>query len=197
MKLPSSKKAASLHQYANFHGMLCHPKTAQRCIQSFDGKIVFAPMGYSSSTFPMFEYSAGSALSRLNIFTYYLLVLFSLTGLATLCRRTRFVAADDQEETVISAKEPFVSTFHSELRVEPFVWNYIAPSGEKIILKRRFEYKFEGFVPIKVIMLHLVCEDKLHLVEVYRCDNRFFRGLLLGLQQCMSWLRGTATRKRE
>jgi hypothetical protein len=197
MKIPSPKKKATpLNGYVNFHGMLCHPKTAKRCIQSFDGNIVFAPTGYSESTLPMFEYSSGSSLLRLNIFTYYLLVLTSLTGLATLCRQTRFLAADEKEET-LSAKEPFVSSFHPELRVEPFVWNYIAPSEESITLQRRFEYEFKGFVPIKVLMLHIMCKDRLHLVEVYQCDNRFFRGLLQRVQQLMFRLRGTGNRKRE
>jgi hypothetical protein len=198
MKIPSPKTAASLQDYVNFHGMLCHPKTTQRCIQSFDGSIVFAPTGYSESTLPMFEYTGdGSSLLRLNIFTYYLLVLTSLTGLATLCRQTRFLAADEKEET-LSRKEPFVSSFHPELRVEPFVWKYINPSEEKMILKRRFEYEFKGFVPIKVIMLHILCQDRLHLVEVYQCDNLFFRGLLLRVQQLMFRLRGgNRNRKRE
>jgi hypothetical protein len=196
MKIPLPKKATSLQDYINFHGMLCHPKTAQRCIQSFDGRIVFAPTGYSESTLPMFNYRGGSSLLRLNIFTYYLLVLTSLTGLATLLRQTRFLAADEKEET-LSTKEPFVSSFHPELRVEPFVWNYIAPSEESITLQRRFEYEFEGFVPIKVLMLHIMCKDRLHLVEVYQCDNRFFRGLLQRVQQLMFRLRGTADTKRE
>jgi hypothetical protein len=196
MKIPSPK-AASLQDYVNFHGMMCHPTTAQRCVESFDGKIVFAPTGYSESTLPMFEYRVDdSALLSLDIYTYYFLVVASLTGLSTLCRQTRFLAADEKEE-ILSAKEPFVSTFHPELRVEPFVWNYISPSEEKILLKRRFEYEFQGLVPIKVIMLHLMCEDRLHLVEVYQCDNWFFRGLLLRVQQLMSWFRGTGNRKRE
>jgi hypothetical protein len=196
MKIPSPKTAASLQDYINFHGMLCHSKTAQRCIQSFDGRIVFAPTGYSESTLPMFDYRGGSSLLRLNLFTYYLLVMASLTGLATLFRQTRFLAADEKEET-LSTKEPFVSSFHPELRVEPFVWNYIAPSEESITLQRRFEYEFTGFVPIKVLMLHIICKDRLHLVEVYQCDNRFFRGLLQRVQQLMFRLRGTGNRKRE
>jgi hypothetical protein len=191
MKIPSPKKAASLQDYTNFHGMLCHPKTAQRCIQSFDGRIVFAPTGYSESTLPIFEYSG-----TLNIFTYYFLVFTSVTGLATLCSQTRFLAADEKEET-LSTKEPFVSSFHPELRVEPFVWNYIAPSEESITLQRSFAYEFTGFVPIKVLMLHIMCKDRLHLVEVYQCDNRFFRGLLQHVQQFMFQLRGTGDKKQE
>jgi hypothetical protein len=197
MKVPLLKRVASLRDYANFHGMLCHPTTAQRCVESFDGKIVFAPTGYSESTLPMFEYRGDdSALLKLDIYTYYFLVLASFTGLSTLCRQTRFLAADDKEET-ISAKEPFVSTFHPELRVEPFVWNYITPSEEKITLRRHFEYEFKGLVPIKVIMLHLMCEGKLHLVEVYQCEHWFFRRFLLYVQQLMSWLRGTGNKKQE
>lgn len=176
--------------------MLCHPKTAQRCIQSFDGRIIFAPKGYSEVTLPVFDYRGGLSLLRLNIFTYYFLVMASLTGLATLFRQTRFLAADEKEET-LSTKEAFVSSFHPELRVEPFVWNYIAPSEESITLQRRFEYEFTGFVPIKVLMLHIRCKDRLHLVEVYQCDNRFFRGLLQRVQQLMFRLRGTGNRKRE
>ena len=140
MKIPSPKTAASLPDYINFHGMLCQPKTAQRCIQSFDGRIVFVPTGYSESTLAMFDYRGGSSLLRLNIFTYYLLVMTSLTGLATLFRQTRFLAADEKEET-LSTKEPFVSSFHPELRVEPFVWNYIAPLEESIKIRRHFEYE--------------------------------------------------------
>jgi hypothetical protein len=39
-----------------------------------------------------------------------------------LCRQTTFLVAGEKEEA-LSAKEPFVSSFHPELRVEPFVWN--------------------------------------------------------------------------
>lgn len=197
MKKLSPKKEASLQDYANFHGMLCHPKTAQRCIQTFDGKIVFAPTGYSESTLPMFDYEGdSSSILRLNMFTYYFLVMTSVTGLATLFRQTRFLAADEKEET-LSTTEPFVSSFHPELKVEPFVWKYIAPSEESITLQRRFEYEFKGFVPIKVLMLHIMCKDRLHLVEVYQCDNRFFRVLFQRVQQLMFWLRETESRKGE
>jgi hypothetical protein len=40
-------------------------------------------------------------------------------------------------------------------------------------------------------------DGQLHLVEVYQCDNRFFRGLLQRVQQLMFRLRGTGDTKRE
>ena len=197
MKISSPpKNAASLKDFTHFHGMLCRPATAHGCIASFDGQVLFAPAGYTPSTLQQFEYNSGLSVSRLNVHTYYFLVLVSLTGLTTLFSQTECLVAKE-EETAIRPTEAFASTFHPELRVEPFVWKYLAPSKEIITLNRHFEYAFGGLFSIKVIMLHVRCNDKLHLVEVYRCENRFFRGLLTSLQRLLSWLDAQRERRKE
>ena len=83
-------RQATLADFTHFHGMLSRPTTAQRCIDAFSGTIVLLPNDYhGKANLPEYDYSGAT----LNLFSYYGLVLFSLTGLWTLLGWTRFLVA--------------------------------------------------------------------------------------------------------
>jgi hypothetical protein len=158
----------SVSDYANFHGMVCRPRTASRCIDSFaGGTILFMPSTYTPKTLATFDCSTIGLLTPLS---YYMLVLLSLTGLSTLLRRTDFrtareFASDDTKD----AEATLTSQHNPLLRVESHVLDYCKSKSDSnsLILKRCFEYEFK-LVGLEVIMLHFQCDrNKLHLVEVY------------------------------
>ena len=86
--------------------MLIAPGPAQRCIESFNGRILFMPSSYSrdAATFP-----AAGLRSRwepsLSLTTYYLLVLASLTGLSTLLGQTDVLGAAAQRRRAVRGAE--------------------------------------------------------------------------------------------
>ena len=99
--------APSLDEYKSFHGMLCRPKTAKRCIEIFNnGVALFADQKeyeyddddinhlnhLSNFDFNNNTAELGSGLP-FNIWTYYLLVVLSLTGLCSLLRITQCLKA--------------------------------------------------------------------------------------------------------
>lgn len=170
------KGVTSLTDYANFHGMLCAPSTAARCIESFaSGRILFMPSTYTPKTVPTFDCSAEGVLTSLS---YYMLVLLSLTGLSTLLHLTEFTDAREFSlEDAKDAQASMTSKHNPLLRVEPHVLEYCKQksNANSMILKRRFEYKFK-LVGLEVIMLHFLCDNqKLHLVEVYHFKNRIWQ----------------------
>lgn len=186
--------------FVNFHGMVCHPKTAAQCIDSFTGTILFMPSDYTPSSLASFDCSAKGVLTPVS---YYMLVLFSLTGLSTLLGMTKVVAAKEYPTTAAVQGVPLASDSNTALRVEKFVLDYCKQytNANSIFLKRRFEYKFR-LVGLEVIMLHFLCDqDKLHLVEVYEFNNiicrkwvapflvsfgKFFRNSVVSRQQKQS-----------
>ena len=131
------------------------------------------PSSYTKETIPLFECS-----KKMTTLTYYILVLYSLTGLSTLLRLTDFRMA--QEFPVDNSKEaepPLTSKYNSLLRVEPEVLEHCKrkSNAQTIFLKRRFEYNFK-LLGFEVVMLHFLCDqNKLHLVEVYHINNRILR----------------------
>jgi len=100
--------APSLDEYKSFHGMLCKPRTAKRCIESFNnGVALFADQKeyeyddddddinlnhLSNFDFNNTTAELGSGLP-FNIWTYYLLVVLSLTGLSSILRITQCLKA--------------------------------------------------------------------------------------------------------
>jgi hypothetical protein len=169
--MKASVQPATLSDYTHFHGMLCRPATASRCINSFaGGTILFMPSTYTASILRQFDYSPNGVLT---LFSYYLLVLLSLTGLSTLLRLTDFRVAmqmNDGSQREEALPVELTSTYNENLRVEQFVLDYCKKhtGANKLYLKRRFEYQF-GVVGLDVVMLHFECDkNKLHLVEVYQ-----------------------------
>ena len=78
---------ASMKEFINFHGMLISPSSASRCVSSIDGVVLFMPTNYRDRGIAAFD------VTYLNTLTYYLLVIFSLTGLSTALRLTDFLEA--------------------------------------------------------------------------------------------------------
>jgi len=189
--------------------MIAGPSSAQRCIDSFNGRILFMPYSYSRDTasFPAVGRSPWEpATPGLNLFTYYLLVLFSLTGLSTVLGRTvvldaRAVPADSSGEQL---QCELASAGNPSLVVEQMVLDYlVAPGSTRVAahgvrLLRRFEYNFK-MAGVNVVMLHFISiapdgtpsvdaagKDILHLVEVYETkwrqwDTWMLPAILVGL----------------
>ena len=160
--------AASLEDYKNFHVMLCHPKAAKRCINSFNGSILFMPHHYTQQT--LSDYDCGGGI--LTLISYYLLVLVTFTGLSTLLQQTEIRTAEETFLELNDNNAVIVSQYDNRLKVDRLVLDYILrqnPNSSSLKLIRCFDYHFGRLVPISVIMLHLKCDQGLlHLVEVYR-----------------------------
>mmetsp|Transcript_43565 Transcript_43565/g.102380 ORF Transcript_43565/g.102380 Transcript_43565/m.102380 type:complete len:231 (-) Transcript_43565:329-1021(-) len=185
---------ASLEEFKSFHGMLVSPPAAQRCIRDFNGCILFMPHTYGRDveTFPV-QGKSPFEVTVLNLFTYYLLVLATNTGLSTLVQQTDFV--DSRETSDFVQAEPFW--------VDPLALEYISRHGQRklarsgvesssVKLARRFEYNFR-LADIRVAMFHFASvtaegdvaldsegKEILHLVEVYQVGggSMFLRQLL-------------------
>lgn len=181
---------ASLTEYERFHGMLVGPGSAQRCIESFNGRILFMPSSYSrdADSFPAKGRSPWEP-STLNLFTYYLLVLFSLTGLSTLLGQTSVLDAralsSDSDSDGLERQRQLCSAETPRLVVDQIALDYLVAPGSSrplahaVQLKRRFEYNFK-LAGVRVVMLHFISlgpdgtpvfdaagNEILHLVEVY------------------------------
>lgn len=83
-----------LEDYTSFHSMLCKPDTARRCIQTFqDGVSLFAGQNdYDDALAGVREianFDFNNIPFPLNVWTYYLLVLMSLTGFCSLMNCTK------------------------------------------------------------------------------------------------------------
>ena len=88
----------SLKDYIDFHGMLCNPKAAIRCIRSFeDGTALFANQEEYGTAIAgnsnLSNFDLNAMPIGLNLLTYYLLVLLSLTGLCSILRQTKIIKA--------------------------------------------------------------------------------------------------------
>ncbi len=81
----------SLEDFHRLHSMVSHPKNAQSCINEFrsvNGCILFMPSSYISAEQNQIQMAKCDASLSLNLFSYYFLVLLSLTGLSTLLGMT-------------------------------------------------------------------------------------------------------------
>mmetsp|Transcript_129955 Transcript_129955/g.363757 ORF Transcript_129955/g.363757 Transcript_129955/m.363757 type:complete len:262 (-) Transcript_129955:104-889(-) len=87
-----SPPGPSMDEFAAFHGMVCRPASSVRCIEYFDGCALFASQeDYSLSKdhdhLTSFDYLRTPI--KLNLFSYYTLVIFSCTGLLTFLGKTK------------------------------------------------------------------------------------------------------------
>mmetsp|Transcript_28281 Transcript_28281/g.44114 ORF Transcript_28281/g.44114 Transcript_28281/m.44114 type:complete len:152 (+) Transcript_28281:749-1204(+) len=122
----------SLTDYTNFHGMLIRPRKAQACIQSFKGCILFMPSDYGrdSATFPLQDWSPFEVRS-LNLWSYFALVFFSLTGLSTLLNFTKTLDARESDlEGRWSGEDPLESDLKELL--DPLVLGYVGSHGREL-----------------------------------------------------------------
>lgn len=178
--------------------MLCRPATAQRCIRSFTGTILFMPCNYGDKVAVVDSHlnkgirDVKTALQAydcapdhaLNLCSYYGLVLISLTGLWTLWGWTQFLVGrqydETPENTTTSLSVPcFAKSFAKDdgLVVNEHVLQYLQvqnPASTDFRLVRRFEYDFVGL--LRVMMLHVQCnQGKWHLIEVYKVTHPVLR----------------------
>jgi hypothetical protein len=163
--------------------MLVGPGVAQRCIETFNGRILFMSSGYSrdAASFPLDGAPSPWEVASLSLVTYYLLVAVSLTGLSTLLRQTAVL--DARDGALVERDGLLASTATPSLRVDPCVLDYLVAddsSATAVKVKRRFEFHFR-LACVRVVMLHLVSlgsdghpilrdgTEVTHLVEVYEC----------------------------
>lgn len=154
--------------------MLCKPSTAARCIQSFDGSVLFMPKSAADSvnarSLDEYEFSAG----RLNLFSYYFLVLVTWTGFLTLVGRTKSLIGREEDSLIPlpdrlraekAGKTRNIELSLSKDRLLTHIQS-VRPDTSELFIKRRFEYEFGNI--LSVVMLHLVCDqERLHLFEIY------------------------------
>jgi hypothetical protein len=172
-----------LTDYIAFHGMLISPAGARRCVDSFNGVVLFAEQAAYDNHSDLKNFDYNRTPLRLTVWSYYLLVAFSLTGLCSLLGQTRLLISIDSEDTVFFAgeEEAVDSIEIQNLRIPAYAISYViqrandqklksAKPVQSIKLTRRFEYNFGGF--LSVMMVHFVCcNGRKHLIEVYRVEN--------------------------
>jgi hypothetical protein len=174
-----------LSDYIAFHGMLISPPSAQRCIDSFNGVVLFADQSTYDNRMDLKYFDFNRTRLPLTIWSYYVLVAFSLTGLCSLLGQTKLLTCNDAENKECRAddeKEVAVDSIEIQnLRIPTYAIRYVIQrandlkcDSEKAVstlqLTRRFEYNFGGF--LSVMMVHFVCcNGRKHLVEVYRVEN--------------------------
>eukprot|EP00751_Fragilariopsis_kerguelensis_P008354 CAMPEP_0170801190 /NCGR_PEP_ID=MMETSP0733-20121128/28372_1 /TAXON_ID=186038 /ORGANISM="Fragilariopsis kerguelensis, Strain L26-C5" /LENGTH=318 /DNA_ID=CAMNT_0011153823 /DNA_START=173 /DNA_END=1129 /DNA_ORIENTATION=+ len=103
-RVPSASSTPSLNEYQAFHGMLCRPKTAQRCIESFAKGVglftdqeTYDRYNNNSDYHHLGNYDFNRTAFPLTVWTYYALVICSLTGLCSLLRITNYLKAVEYE----------------------------------------------------------------------------------------------------
>jgi len=165
------KLEPTLDEYAAFHGMFCFPTTASRCISSFSSPPLFMPSFAARSSTTFLNYKA----NYLNLATYYLLVILSLTGLSSLLNLTTTIAAVEHNPSKVGTEALELDS----KPLHPAIVAHLDSIGDgPVSLKRRFEYHFPLALSLRVVMLHFSATDKasgeerLHLVEVYETFRR-------------------------
>ena len=132
---------ASHQDFIHFHGMLCHPWTAKRCIASFipsGGRIIFAPRRIfknieQKTPDALYEFSwflRNYEVSGLSYLEYLSLVVYSLTGLSTLLGMTKFV---HNEENLVDG----IRT--STENLPQIMFDYL---GDNLTVVRHYTYEF-------------------------------------------------------
>jgi hypothetical protein len=173
---------ASLEEYSAFHGMLCRWSASIRCIESFDGSLLFADyQEYEKSGKDLALADFNRLPFKFNVGFYYLLVIYSFTGLCTLLGQTKFTCQKPEKQRFTLGNEKYIySELHEELRVTPEAIDYLLERSQavsstrtgasvpELLLTQRFEYEFGNY--LSVMMLHFTCSaGQKHLVEVYNC----------------------------
>mmetsp|Transcript_19245 Transcript_19245/g.39247 ORF Transcript_19245/g.39247 Transcript_19245/m.39247 type:complete len:195 (-) Transcript_19245:151-735(-) len=170
-----------LHDYYRFHSMLCGLAASRRCVESFDGTILFMPATYDPASFDADDSATllPFEVPSLTVLKYYLLVLGSLTGLCSLLGQTRTLDASEGDN-LRAPSNPHALTVH------PNVVACLArrsqatgggPAGATVRLVRRFEFRFR-LVGLWVAMHHYRTtadesgNERLSLVEVYTFDRK-------------------------
>ena len=158
--------------YSAFHGMLCGPAIAARCVDSFNGTILFMPSTYEPDKFRNHRERLPHEVKSLTLLKYYALVLFSLTGLCSMLRQTETLDANEDAAALAASDDCGANRDHP-LRVHPIVIHALASRHGSAQLVRRFEYRFR-LLGLHVCMYHFrgrvdgSQQDSLSLVEVFK-----------------------------
>lgn len=171
----------SLEDYKAFHGMVCGITASRRCIASFDGCCLFANRSDYENSKDLATFDYLRTPTGLNLFTYYLLVVISFTGLSTLLGYTELLLAQVEDNETFSKGDGKVvkSKSYGDLEIPAKAIDYLIDrsqelskdslSGNKlpqVQLTRRFEFNFGNW--LSVVMCHFVCSNgRKYLVEVY------------------------------
>ena len=151
-----SDNTASMGEFIYFHRMLISPSSAKRCVAAINGVILFMPSNYKERGISAFQ------VTNLTTFLYYLLVLFSFTGLSTKLQMTEFLESAEDLQGGLNSPEVTDD-------IIAFIAEHSNTQGADLKIIRRFSYNF--ILPgLKVKMFHLSDgrpNGKLHLVEIY------------------------------
>lgn len=178
--------------------MVCTFSTASKCVDSFDGSILFASRSDYQKDKNIASYDYSRTAATLNVFTYYLLVLVSFTGLCTLLGQTQIPLFRDECEQIVPGEGNVVaSKSDPDLQVPSKIIEYMLERSQEfsqqknessdsktartpeLMLTRRFELNFGKF--LSVVMLHFVCSNgRKHLVEVYSLNDSWM-GKIAGI----------------
>ena len=171
MRLLFPALTASCSEYHRFHGMLIGPAGARRCIESFNGTILFMPASCNQSAFEVSAERLPYEVTTLTMAKYYLLVIASFTGLCSLLRQTETLAAGNV------ADDSSALPCNGKLKVNAQTLECLAhrAGGGAVRLVRKFEFRFR-LIGLCVAMYHFSTgllsfgEERLSLVEVYDLD---------------------------
>ena len=167
-----ARAALGASAFSAFHGMLCGPAIAARCVDSFNGTILFMPSTYEPDKFRNHRERLPHEVKSLTLLKYYALVLFSLTGLCSMLRQTETLDANEDAAALAASDDCGANRDHP-LRVHPIVIHALASRHGSAQLVRRFEYRFR-LLGLHVCMYHFrgrvdgSQQDSLSLVEVYK-----------------------------
>ncbi|KAI8892310.1 hypothetical protein BC833DRAFT_612099 [Globomyces pollinis-pini] len=149
-------KKATLKDFTNFHGMLILPDSASKCVEAFtnhNATILFMPRNFNSKKLENYH------IKSLTLFSYYSLVLASLTGLSTLINLTHF----------FKPLEDFngLNTKDIDENILDFISHQSSVDINHLKVIRKFEYTF--YLPnLHVVMYHVLDGiGNIHLVEIY------------------------------
>ena len=196
---PKPTSATTLKDFVHFHGMLCRPSTAARCIRAFDrGTILFMPSDYNATAASCCLHNYDCSGGALTLTSYYALVVFSLTGLWTVLGRTKFLIGRHEPGRPTLTKNGMKAQHNPRLVLDKTVIDYLHarhPDATEFCILRRFEYDFTNL--LTVVMLHLQCNaGKIHLVEVYEIPNPILRTIGRQLFSILGAITKFLTRRR-
>ena len=142
-----------------------------------------------ASSLHEYEFAGG----RLTLFSYYSLVLVTMTGFLTMIGRTKFLIGREEKDVKSLPDRVRADKAGRSRNIELGLDHHlllthvqsVRPDTTELFVKRRFEYEFGNIV--SVVMLHLVCnQGRLHLFEIYHIQNPLFRGMLKYLSKIVA-----------
>jgi hypothetical protein len=211
--VPKSGVTPTLEEYKAFHGMICGISSSRRCIDSFDGCAIFAPLSNYEDGRDLASFDYNRTWPRFHLFSYYALVVLSYTGLLSLLGRTRLLVCREEMREILLGKEPQAAVVAAEsfdaklLYVPSRVVDYMLDRSRtlsnnhdaetpKLMLQKRFEFQFGNYA--SVVMFHFVCNNGFrYLVEVFETHTWYGTAMLKFVDAAKSRLCTTPKRKHQ